>query len=392
MITMEHNTKSRGQHFLCNPLIIQAIIDKADIKPTDTVLEIGPGNGALTAKLVEKAKKVIAIELDTRWAAELHKRFGQGGGSKLTVINQDVLKVDFPYFDICVANLPYQISAPFTNKLLMHRPLFRSAVLMYQREFALRLCAKPGDELYCRLSLNTALLAEVQHLIKVGKNNFKPPPKVESSVVRITPRGTPPPINYVEWDGLIRLAFGRKNKTLGAIFRQKDVIDILCRNYNTHQAAMGKGAHLPAFGPVAPALLDEGDDMDAETDAPAKLGNFGPGGFGKPSKARRGESDGHTCAVLLCTPPQSPLAIPSESTAITHQKPSDSRLTALDDGAGVDDSMAEDGGGMATEEAKSAILAVLESQSMDQMRSAKMDVDHFLALLNAFNMRGFHFS
>ena len=75
------------------------------------MLEIGPGNGALTAKLVEKAKKVIAIELDTRWAAELHKRFGQGGGSKLTVINQDVLKVDFPYFDICVANLPYQVRA-----------------------------------------------------------------------------------------------------------------------------------------------------------------------------------------------------------------------------------------------------------------------------------------
>ena len=92
MITMEHNTKSRGQHFLANPLIIQAIIDKADIKATDIVLEIGPGNGALTSKLVEKAKKVIAIELDTRWAAELHKRFGQGGGSKLTVINQDVLK------------------------------------------------------------------------------------------------------------------------------------------------------------------------------------------------------------------------------------------------------------------------------------------------------------
>ena len=121
MITMEHNTKSRGQHFLCNPLIIQAIIDKADIKATDTVLEIGPGNGALTAKLLEKAKKVIAIELDTRWAAELHKRFGQSGGSKLTIINQDVLKVDFPYFDICVANTPYQISSPLVFKLLAHR-------------------------------------------------------------------------------------------------------------------------------------------------------------------------------------------------------------------------------------------------------------------------------
>ena len=195
--------------------------------------------------------------------------------------------MDFPYFDVCVANLPYQISAPFTNKLLMHRPLFRSAVLMYQREFALRLCAKPGDELYCRLSLNTALLAEVQHLIKVGKNNFKPPPKVESSVVRITPRGTPPPINYVEWDGLIRLAFGRKNKTLGAIFRQKDVIDILCRNYNTHRAAVGgAAANFPAAAPGGPAMMDE-DGAEGADDADPfaqKLGSFGPGGFGKKAK------------------------------------------------------------------------------------------------------------
>lgn len=116
-----------------------------------------------------------------------------------------MLRVEWPYFDVCVANLPYQISAPFTNKLLMHRPLFKNAVLMYQREFAMRcvparlrratlkscrpahppsngalpptrrgpdhddvhsLCAKPGDELYCRLSVNTNLLADVQHLIK----------------------------------------------------------------------------------------------------------------------------------------------------------------------------------------------------------------------------------
>ncbi|KAJ1481051.1 S-adenosyl-L-methionine-dependent methyltransferase [Baffinella frigidus] len=236
------NMKSRGQHFLANPLIIQAIVDKADIKPSDIVLEVGPGAGALTAKLLEKAKKVIAIELDSRWAAELHKRFPAGGpGGQLSVINNDVLRVDWPYFDVCVANLPYQISAPFTNKLLMHRPLFKCAVLMYQREFAMRLCAKPGDELYCRLSVNTSLLSEVQHLIKVGKNNFKPPPKVESSVVKITPRGTPPPINFVEWDGLVRLCFGRKNKTLGAIFRQKDVVTSYCRFRIGAEFTSGRG-------------------------------------------------------------------------------------------------------------------------------------------------------
>ena len=70
-----------------------------------------------------------------------------------------------------------------------------------QREFAQRLVAQPGDKLYCRLSINTQLLARVDHLMKVGKNNFRPPPKVESSVVRIEPRNPPPPINFREWDG-----------------------------------------------------------------------------------------------------------------------------------------------------------------------------------------------
>ena len=72
--------------------------------------------------------------------------------------------------------------------------------------------AKPGSELYCRLSVNVQLLAKVDHLMKVSKNNFRPPPKVESSVVRIEPKNPPPPINYIEWDGLLRICFMRKNK------------------------------------------------------------------------------------------------------------------------------------------------------------------------------------
>ena len=135
----------------------------------------------------------------------------------------DAIKSDLPFFDVCVANVPYQISSPLVFKLLLHRPFFRCAVLMFQvcphqfwfrfgiihinfnlqREFAQRLVAQPGDKLYCRLSINTQLLARVDHLMKVGKNNFRPPPKVESSVVRIEPRNPPPPINFREWDGKI---------------------------------------------------------------------------------------------------------------------------------------------------------------------------------------------
>lgn len=105
---------------------------------------------------------------------------------------------------------------------------------MFQREFAERLVAKPGDKLYCRLSINTQLLARVDMLMKVGKNNFRPPPKVESNVVRIEPRNPPPPINFQEWDGLTRIAFLRKNKTLSAAFKQTAVITILDKNYRIH--------------------------------------------------------------------------------------------------------------------------------------------------------------
>jgi 18S rRNA (adenine1779-N6/adenine1780-N6)-dimethyltransferase len=151
----------------------------------------------MTVRLLEKVKKVVACEVDPRMVAELQKRvMGTPLQSKLEILVGDVLKNDLPFFDVCVANMPYQISSPFVFKLLMHRPFFKCAILMFQREFALRLTAKPGEKLYCRLSLNTQLLARVDHLMKVGKNNFRPPPKVESSVVRIEPKNPPPPINY----------------------------------------------------------------------------------------------------------------------------------------------------------------------------------------------------
>uniref|UniRef100_A0A8C9G636 rRNA adenine N(6)-methyltransferase n=1 Tax=Pavo cristatus TaxID=9049 RepID=A0A8C9G636_PAVCR len=177
---------------------LREVIDfRAALRRTDVVLEVGPGTGNLTVKMLEKVKKVIACEIDPRLVGELQKRVqGTCLANKLEIKVGDVLKTDLPFFDACVANLPYQISSPFVFKLLLHRPFFRCAILMFQREFALRLVAKPGSKLYCRLSINTQLLARVDHLMKVGKNNFKPPPKVESSVVRIEPKNPPPPINF----------------------------------------------------------------------------------------------------------------------------------------------------------------------------------------------------
>ena len=182
-----------------------------------------------------------------------------------------MLKCDLPYFDICVANIPYQISSPLTFKLLNHRPLFRCAVIMFQREFAMRLVAQPRDSQYCRLSVNTQLLARVSHLLKVGKNNFRPPPKVDSSVVRIEPRKPAPVVNFKEWDGLVRMCFTRKNKTLGAIFKQKRVLSILEKNYKTLQALQASQGNDNQMATDASVLGDAGElsmdvDMDDEID------------------------------------------------------------------------------------------------------------------------------
>jgi len=118
---------------------------------------------------------------------------------------------------------------------------------MFQEEFALRLAARPGDDLYCRLSVNTQLLARVAQLMKVGRNNFRPPPKVESRVVRIEPRNPPPPVNFVEWDGLVRLAFNRKNKTLRASFTTSKVLALLHENHKTW-CALNSAAPVAADG------------------------------------------------------------------------------------------------------------------------------------------------
>lgn len=225
-----------GQHVLKNPGVAQAIVDKADLKQSDTVLEVGPGSGNLTVKILEKAKKCIAIELDPRMAAEVTKRVqGTTLGRRLDVILGDVIKTDpLPYFDVCISNTPYQISSPLVFKLLATMPSPRVCILMFQREFALRLFAKPGDKLYSRLSVNAQMWAKIDHIMKVGKNNFKPPPAVESSVVRLVPKNPRPNISYEEWDGLLRICFVRKNKILRANFLgTTSIMNALEANYRT---------------------------------------------------------------------------------------------------------------------------------------------------------------
>ncbi|PNS16092.1 Dimethyladenosine transferase [Sphaceloma murrayae] len=266
-----------GQHILKNPGVAQAIVDKADLKQSDIVLEVGPGTGNLTTRILEKAKRVIAVEQDPRMAAELTKRFqGTPSAKRLELILGDVIKQpQLPYFDVCISNTPYQISSPLTFKLLATSPAPRTCVLMFQREFAMRLFARPGDKLYSRLSVNAQMWARISHVMKVGRNNFNPPPQVESNVVRIEPKNPRPQISYDEWDGLLRVCFVRKNRTLRSAFLgTESVMALLEANYRTWAA---QNDVLLDDGPVEEMVEvvmedqeedDAGMELDDEDDLP----------------------------------------------------------------------------------------------------------------------------
>lgn len=247
-----------GQHILKNPLIAQAIVDKAELKTSDTVLEIGPGTGNLTMKIIQcNIKKLICVEYDPRMASELLKRIKSEAPeflaqNRVEIVIADFAKIDMKLLknvDVCISNTPYQISSIITFRLLAIEPKPpRISVLMFQREFALRLVAKPGEQLYSRLSCNVQLYANTKHVMKVDKNNFKPPPKVESSIIKLEPKikqmqqGQLPPMD--QFDGLLRIAFNRKNKTLNSNFNNKNVIELLKKNYIIGKASNNNGENM----------------------------------------------------------------------------------------------------------------------------------------------------
>ncbi|KAF8904700.1 S-adenosyl-L-methionine-dependent methyltransferase [Gymnopilus junonius] len=234
------NTARFGQHILKSTATAQKIVDAANLKPTDKVMEVGPGTGNLTVKILEKAKHVTAIEMDPRMAAEVIKRVqGTPEQRKLEVIIGDFVKAEIPYFDVCISNTPYQISSPLVFRLLSHRPIFRVAILMFQREFALRLVARPGTVLWSRLSANVQLYAKVDNIINVSRNDFRPPPQVESSVIRLVPIDPPPPVKFEEFDGMNRIIFSRPNKTVRGNFQAKGVMKMLEQNRSTWLSLQG---------------------------------------------------------------------------------------------------------------------------------------------------------
>ncbi|KAF0718662.1 Aste57867_1558 [Aphanomyces stellatus] len=212
--------RSLGQHLLVNPSILQSIVDASDLLPTDHVLEVGPGTGNLTLLLLGLVDKVTVVEYDHRMINQLKERFaGELASEQLEIVHGDFAKMSMgslPPFDMCVANIPYNISSPVIGQLLSQpHPSLRGAVLMVQEEFALRLMATAGTKNYSRLSVNTSFQADVTSVVKVPRKNFVPPPKVDSRVIKIVLNNTQPPVaQLAKLDTFLRIAFQRKNKTL----------------------------------------------------------------------------------------------------------------------------------------------------------------------------------
>jgi 16S rRNA (adenine1518-N6/adenine1519-N6)-dimethyltransferase len=188
-------SKSLGQNFVIDSNVCTKIVRTAGVQSDDTCLEIGPGLGSLTLAILENAKEVIAVEIDSRLAQQLPITVGQyfGHPENLTVINQDALKIsELPAAPtVLVANLPYNVSVPVLLHLLEKFPSIRSGVVMVQAEVADRLAAKPGGKEYGIPSVKAAWWAEVKNVGTVSRSIFWPAPNVDSKLVGFTRRPTP---------------------------------------------------------------------------------------------------------------------------------------------------------------------------------------------------------
>lgn len=204
----------RDQHFLVDDRVLDRV---ATYLPSDAdtshVLEIGSGTGALTARLLDVADHVTVVERDRDLAAFVREEFASDvADGRLTVVEGDALEVALPEFTACVANLPYGISSEVTFRLL---PAARPMVLMYQKEFADRMAASAGTSEYGRLSVTTQHYADVDVVEYVPREAFDPAPRVESAIVRLTPREPDYEVDDDEFFlRFVKALFTQRRKTL----------------------------------------------------------------------------------------------------------------------------------------------------------------------------------
>ena len=214
--------KRLGQHFLANERALARIVDTLAPTSADTVVEIGPGRGALTDLLVARAGRVVAVELDRALAAMLRERFA--ANPAVEIVEADILNIDPGQLGgegyLLIGNVPYYITTP----ILFHAlecELPRRAVFLVQREVASRAMASPGTKSYGALSVNLQVLAAVERVFDIPAGAFRPPPKVDSSVILVTPLATPilREGEQPRFRSFVQSLFSQRRKQLGTILR-----------------------------------------------------------------------------------------------------------------------------------------------------------------------------
>jgi 16S rRNA (adenine1518-N6/adenine1519-N6)-dimethyltransferase len=258
--------KSLGQHFLADQNILNKVVEAARIEKDDVVLEVGSGLGKMTLALAERARRVIAVEVDLRVARILIEKMADQ--QNVEVLQRDILEVDFRQFHEkagqqikVVANLPYQITTPLLFRFVESRDIFSSLTLMIQKEVAARLTAPPGGKDYGILSVFTQLVSDVSLLFLIKPSAFFPPPKVDSAVIRIAWKQKPmADVQDMEWfKRVVRGCFGYRRKTLGNALKHSglplplDAIETIRRNGIDPQSRP-ESLTIPEFARLANSL------------------------------------------------------------------------------------------------------------------------------------------
>lgn len=215
-----HRPRKRfGQNFLKNPAIIQAILNGIQAKPTDNLIEIGPGLGALTFPLLDAVNYLSVIEIDRDLSERLKNIVSeQKKQEKINIHEEDALTVDFNRFTHpmrIVGNLPYNITTPLIFHLLRFAERIKDMYFMLQKEVVMRLCATPNDKAYGRLTVMTQYYCDARYLFTVPPNAFHPKPKVDSAIIQLIPRAFPvKALNVDLLNDITRTAFTLRRKTL----------------------------------------------------------------------------------------------------------------------------------------------------------------------------------
>lgn len=268
-----HANKSLGQNFLINNEVVSTIIESANISNKDLVIEIGPGLGTLTSRLLEKAGKVICVELDDRMISILEDRFKLYDNFEL--IHNDVLKVDLNKIieenlensnlktAKIVANLPYYITTPIIMKLLEEKLNIETITVMIQKEVADRLVALPGTKNAGAITYSVYYYADAIKIIDVEKNSFIPEPNVTSTVIQLKIRKES--LLQVENEELmfkiIKQAFMQRRKTLVnalsnlAIFNNKEEIIQLLKELNINEKVRGEALTIEQYAKITNRIL-----------------------------------------------------------------------------------------------------------------------------------------